>query len=62
MTIGGITPPVGGNMFTVMAITGVSMSTFAREILPFLAALIAVLLLLTYVPVLSVGLPSLLLS
>jgi C4-dicarboxylate transporter DctM subunit len=45
-----------------MAITGVSMTTFAREILPFLAALIAVLLLLTYVPVLSVGLPSLLLS
>ncbi|MDN5926323.1 MAG: TRAP transporter large permease [Hyphomicrobiales bacterium] len=61
MTIGGITPPVGGNMFTVMAITGVSMADFAREILPFLAALIVVLLLLTYIPVLSVGLPSILL-
>lgn len=61
MTIGGITPPVGGNMFSVMAITGVSMAKFSREILPFLAALIIVLLLLTYVPILSVGLPSLML-
>lgn len=62
MTIGGITPPVGGNMFTVAAITGVSISEFAREVVPFLIVLIIVLLLLTFIPILTTGLPAILVA
>jgi len=59
-TIGSITPPVGTVLFTVCSITKCSIEEFARESLPFLVALIGVLLLLTYVPALVTFLPNLL--
>lgn len=59
-TIGSITPPVGTVLFTVCSITRCSIEEFAREAVPFLAALIAVLLLLTFVPPLVTFLPELL--
>lgn len=59
-TIGSITPPVGTVLFTVCSITKCSIEEFARESVPFLAALIGVLLLLTFVPPLVTFLPDLL--
>jgi TRAP-type C4-dicarboxylate transport system permease large subunit len=59
LMIGLITPPVGLFMFTMMDIAKVSMERFVRESLPFLAALLLVLLLVTYVPALVLLLPRL---
>jgi len=62
LTIGGMTPPIGTVMFTVLSITRASVGEFAREALPLLAALIIVLLILTFIPALSLLLPDLLLG
>lgn len=59
--IGSLTPPVGTVMFTVLSITRCSVEEFTRAFLPFLLALVAVLMLLTYVPALVTFLPNLLL-
>ncbi len=58
--IGGITPPFGSMMFTTCSITKVSVGDFIREIWPFIIALIAVLLVVTYIPSLVLFLPNLL--
>lgn len=59
-TIGSITPPVGTVLFTVCSITKCSIEEFTRESVPFIGALVGVLLLLTFVPVLVTFLPDLL--
>jgi tripartite ATP-independent transporter DctM subunit len=59
-TIGSITPPVGTVLFTVCSITKCSIEEFARESVPFIAALVGVLLLLTFIPPLVTFLPDLL--
>lgn len=59
-TIGSITPPVGTVLFTVCSITRCSIEEFALESVPFLVALIGVLMLLTFVPSLVTFLPDLL--
>lgn len=58
LTIGAIIPPVGTVMYTACAITGASIEEFTREAVPFLAALLVVLALVIYVPVLTTGLPA----
>lgn len=57
--IGAVTPPVGVVMQTATSISGVTMEDFTREALPMFAALIAVLLLVTFVPAISLWLPNL---
>lgn len=59
LTIGGVTPPMGTLMFVSCSITGVSIGDFSRAVIPFFAVLVGVLLLLTFVPVLTTGLPNL---
>jgi len=59
LEIGAVTPPVGVVMYTALSITHVTMERFTREALPLIAALIAVLLLITFVPQFSLLLPSL---
>ena len=61
-TIGSITPPVGTVLYTVCSITRCPIEEFAREAVPFLAALAAVLLLLTLVPGLVTALPAIVLG
>ena len=56
------TPPVGTTQFVGCAIGGVSVAHVMRTILPFYGALIAALLLVTYVPEFSLFLPRLLLG
>ena len=57
--IGGLTPPFGSMMFTCVSITGCKMGEFIREVQPFILALIIALLLLTYIPGISLLLPNL---
>jgi len=46
--IGGLTPPFGSMMFTVCSIVNVKLEDFIKEVWPFIAALLVVLLLVTY--------------
>ena len=57
LTLGMITPPVGGLLFVTQVVTGEAMGRIVRELWPFLAAQLVVLLLLTLVPGVSVWLP-----
>jgi tripartite ATP-independent transporter DctM subunit len=56
------TPPVGTTQFVGCAIGGISVGAVMRTILPFYAALIAALMLVTYVPAFSLWLPRLLMG
>lgn len=57
--IGGLTPPFGSMMFTVCAITETSLSSFMKESLPFIIALLVTLLIVTFCPPLVMFLPNL---
>ncbi|MBA2556910.1 MAG: TRAP transporter large permease [Chloroflexi bacterium] len=59
LTIGALTPPVGTVLYTVCSITGSTVKGYTREIWPLLLALVAVLLLITYVPAFTLTLPDL---
>jgi TRAP-type C4-dicarboxylate transport system permease large subunit len=56
------TPPVGTTQFVGCAIGGVSVGTVMRTIWPFYGALIAAMLLVTYVPAFSLWLPHMVLG
>lgn len=58
MEIGTITPPVGMNLFALSGATQVPVEEVVRGSWPFVIAMIGILLLVTYVPVLSTWLPS----
>ena len=57
--IGGLTPPFGSMMFTVCGITGCQISDFLKEIWPYILALVIVLILITYCPILVTIVPDL---
>ncbi|WP_043338984.1 TRAP transporter large permease [Belnapia moabensis] len=57
--IGTITPPVGPVLFVACAVGKVSMWDATKTSAPFYAAMVVVLLLVTYVPALSLWLPAL---
>ena len=59
LTIAGVTPPVGQMMFISSQVLRVPMDDYTVEVLPFLAALIGVLLLLSLFPQLTLYLPNL---
>jgi TRAP-type C4-dicarboxylate transport system permease large subunit len=56
--IGLVTPPVGSVLFVGCAIAGAKPEQVIRTIWPFYLALIAVMLLVTFVPQVSLWLPS----
>lgn len=58
LTMGMITPPVGGVLFVVTAVSGVPLSRVIGAIWPFFFAIFAVLLLLILVPGLATWLPG----
>ncbi|MFT3953975.1 MAG: TRAP transporter large permease [Piscinibacter sp.] len=60
LTLGMVTPPVGGLLFVTSIVSGVKMGPMVKEMRPMLVALLLVLLLLTYVPALSTWLPGVL--
>ncbi len=57
---GMLTPPFGLNLFVSMGVTKESLRTVAGGVLPFLAVLLACLMMVTYVPDISLWLPRLL--
>ena len=58
LAIGTVTPPVAVNLYVASHISGASMTEISRWVAPFVVALVAVLLLVTYVPALSLWLPN----
>ncbi|TWT01839.1 TRAP transporter large permease [Planomicrobium sp. CPCC 101079] len=59
LAIGFITPPLGVNLFVASSVGGVQFERIAVAVLPFLFAMIICLLVITYVPGLSLWLPNL---
>ena len=60
LAIGFCTPPLGVNLFVASGISGLSVEKLVKEILPYLATMIVVLLLITFIPDLSLLLPRIL--
>ena len=58
--IGLITPPVGPTLFVGCAVGKVTMEQVSKELWPFYGAMCVALLLVTYVPALSLWIPGLL--
>jgi len=59
MEIGMITPPVGLNLFVTSGITGMSLVQVTRAALPWLSVLLVFLMMVTYIPQISLVLPQL---
>jgi len=57
--IGTITPPVGTIMYVVCALGKISIGQFAKEVWPFIIALVIALMIVTYVPEVAMWLPNL---
>ncbi|MFV0335105.1 MAG: TRAP transporter large permease [Tropicimonas sp.] len=58
--IGSMTPPVGSVLFVGCGVAGISIERVAKPLMPFFITLIIALMLITYVPALTTGLPRLL--
>ncbi|RKQ96970.1 C4-dicarboxylate transporter DctM subunit [Kushneria sinocarnis] len=58
MEIGLLTPPTGLNLFVASAVTGQPLTTVIRAVAPWLILMFAFLMLVTYWPALSLGLPN----
>lgn len=58
MEIGMITPPVGLNLFVTSSVTGLSIEQVMKASLPWLAILIGMLLVITYIPAIALALPN----
>jgi C4-dicarboxylate transporter, DctM subunit len=58
MEIGMVTPPVGLNLFVTSGIAGMPVTRVVRAAVPWLVVLLAVLVLVTYVPWISLVLPN----
>jgi C4-dicarboxylate transporter DctM subunit len=53
LAIGFVTPPVGINLYVASSMTKIPVLTIARGALPFIAAFFIALLLITFVPAMS---------
>ncbi|WP_022702272.1 TRAP transporter large permease [Pseudorhodobacter ferrugineus] len=62
MEIGMITPPVGLNLFVTSGVAGMPIMRVVRASLPFLAVLFVFLIMITYIPILSTWLPTLMMG
>jgi tripartite ATP-independent transporter DctM subunit len=58
LTLGLMTPPVGTVLFIVSSITKVKIHSLVKSMVPFLAISIAILMLITYIPWMSLGIPK----
>ena len=62
MEIGLIHPPVGLNLFVLSTISAAPIGEVVRGIFPFVILLLGVLMIITYVPALTLWLPDLVLG
>ena len=60
LSIGMFTPPFGLNIFVSQSVLGVKMGEVAKAVVPFIGLYILGLLLITYIPQISLLLPALL--
>jgi tripartite ATP-independent transporter DctM subunit len=60
LLLGLLTPPVGMVLFVLSSTTGYKVSTVVRGVMPFFIPMLVVLILVTFFPVISTGLPALL--
>lgn len=58
LCIGTITPPVGVILFTGCRVVGISIEGVIKTLLPFFAAIAVVLLMVTYIPAMSLAIPT----
>lgn len=58
MAIGQITPPVGVNLYVACNTGGINLKEITKSVIPYVCALIVALLLITYIPKLSIWLPG----
>ncbi len=59
LTVGLLTPPMGLVLFATSAVSGLRVETISRAVLPFLLVEFLVILLITYIPAISLTLPRL---
>ncbi len=62
MEIGMITPPVGLNLFVTSGVTGMPLLSVVKAALPWLMILLVFLVIVTYVPIISTWLPTMLMG
>jgi C4-dicarboxylate transporter DctM subunit len=60
LELGLLTPPLGLNLFVSSGMTGFALSRVVRAVIPFIIAMLLLLILFTYVPIISTFLPDLL--
>ncbi len=58
MEIGMVTPPVGLNLFVTAGVANMALEEVVRAALPWLLILLSFLLIVTYIPVISLALPN----
>jgi len=58
LSLGTITPPVGPILFTGCKISGISIDSVIKTLLPFFLVIFLVLMLVTYIPAISMLLPT----
>ena len=58
--IGLLTPPVGMSLYAVATISNVSIGRLTRELFPYLLGILIVTLMITYIPMVSLWLPGIL--
>jgi C4-dicarboxylate transporter DctM subunit len=58
MQMGLVTPPVGLNLFVTAGVANMTMEQVIRASVPWLAVLLAVLIVITYVPFISLAVPT----
>lgn len=59
ITMGGMTPPIGVTMYTTCSILGCPIQVYTKEAIPFILAIVALLVLLAFFPQLVLFLPNL---
>lgn len=59
LAIGFVTPPLGANLFMACQIGRIKFDDITKSILPWIVVMIIVLMLVTYFPVITLGLPKL---
>lgn len=60
LSVGTITPPVGNVLFVGCSIAKLQVEDVMKKLLPLFAAIVAALLMVTYIPALSEWLPTVL--
>ncbi|OAT77563.1 hypothetical protein A9B99_21200 [Mangrovibacter phragmitis] len=59
LSLGTITPPVGPILFTGCKVSGISIDAVVKTLLPFFVVIVGVLMLVTYIPAISMTVPQL---